>query len=355
MKKLTVNQIDEISNLARNEAKNANISLSELKNKLEEGDLILNPDYQRNYILDPKEASKFVESIFIGCVIPEVQFFSFKDDLYEVIDGQQRLTSLIEFLKNSYCLIGLEELPELNGFYFKDFPKSIQRKLKNYYIHARISCDTEKIDKYKIFIRLNKGSKTLKPQEIKNCIYTGNLMDKIKEISNLELVKEMIPLDNIRMDRDEMVLRILSFSYCYNQKWSTSSQCTIMFLEEYKNADDKLLKEFEEEVLLTLTKMKEILGLNVFFNTTTVINHFTKKEDNKQKFIKTLFESAYIAISKYDIEKLRCNSSKIQIEMMFCKEMSEEFLKTMYTGSNARKNIINRINILSSIIEKNIT
>lgn len=355
MKKiLTESQIDEICSLSKNEAKTRDISLNELKIKLEEGDLILNPDYQRNDILKSKESSKFVESILIGCVIPEIQLFSFEDDILEVIDGKQRLSSILGFLSNKYALEGLEELEELNGCFFKDLSKTIKRKLKNYTIHARISYDTEKIDKYKIFIRLNKGSKTLKPQEVKNCIYSGKLMNKIKYISNLDLVKEMIPIDNTRMDRDEMVLRILAFSYCYNKKWSTSSQCTVIFLEEYKNSSDKILDEFEKEIIDNLSKIKEVIGLDLFFNTMKKTHHISKKESIQQKFIKTLFESLYIAISKYNLDVLILKSKIIKEEMLICKETSEEFLKTMYTGSNAKRNIDNRILILSSIIRKNI-
>lgn len=353
-KELTNEQIEEICELSKNEAETKDICLSELKTKLENGELILDPDYQRNDILSPKEMSKFIESIFIGCVIPEIQLFSFEDDILEVIDGKQRLSSIIGFLDNKYMLEGLEEIPELNGFFYKDLSITLKRKLRNYSIHSRISYDSEKIDKYKIFIRLNKGSKTLNSQEVKNCVYSGRLMNKIKYISNLDLVKEMIPIDNTRMDRDEVILRILSFSYCYNKKWSNSSQCTIMFLEEYKNSSDKMLDEFEKEIIANLLKIKKVIGLDMFFNNVTMTHHISKKESTKQKFLKTMFESLYIAISKYNLDVLIPKSKIIQNEMLICKQTSEEFLKTMYTGSNSKRNIDSRILILSSIIRKNI-
>ena len=61
----------------------------------------------------------------MGIPIPTIYLCVEEDNTYSVIDGQQRITSLIRYLKNEYALNGLQELNELNGKYYKDLPKDI--------------------------------------------------------------------------------------------------------------------------------------------------------------------------------------------------------------------------------------
>ena len=105
------------------------ITLFDFKTKWDEGDIETNPDYQRDYVYTEKQASKLVESILMGIPIPTVYLSQEQDETYSVIDGQQRITSFVKYLSNEYKLKDLEELSELNGLYFKDLDKEIQRKL----------------------------------------------------------------------------------------------------------------------------------------------------------------------------------------------------------------------------------
>ena len=105
--------------------------LSTLREMVDDGDIIPNPEYQRDYVYTDKQASKLVESVLMGIPIPTIYLCVEEDNTYSVIDGQQRITSLIRYLKNEYALNGLQELNELNGKYYKDLPKDIQKKLKS--------------------------------------------------------------------------------------------------------------------------------------------------------------------------------------------------------------------------------
>ena len=96
-----------------------NLSLQQLKN----------PDYQRKYVYDDKRASCLIESILIGIPIPVIYLAEEEDGVYSVIDGQQRFTSFVRYLKNEFPLVGLKRLQSLNGLYFKQLEKAIQRRL----------------------------------------------------------------------------------------------------------------------------------------------------------------------------------------------------------------------------------
>ena len=84
-----------------------NLSLQELKNSVDANDIITDPDYQRKYVYDDKRASCLVESILIGIPIPVIYLAEEDEGVYSVIDGQQRITSFVRFLKNEFPLTGL--------------------------------------------------------------------------------------------------------------------------------------------------------------------------------------------------------------------------------------------------------
>ncbi|MBU5490725.1 DUF262 domain-containing protein [Butyricicoccus intestinisimiae] len=113
-----------------------NYSLGELQNVVEANDIITDPDYQRNYVYDNKHASLLVESILIGIPIPIIYLAEEDDGVLSVIDGQQRITSFVRYLRNEFQLVGLTKLQSLNGLFFKDLEKSIQRKLRTLTVSA---------------------------------------------------------------------------------------------------------------------------------------------------------------------------------------------------------------------------
>ena len=73
--------------------------LSIIKEMFDDGDIIPQPDYQRDYIMDEKKASKLIESVLLQIPIPTVYLCEESDGTLSIIDGQQRLTSFVKFLK----------------------------------------------------------------------------------------------------------------------------------------------------------------------------------------------------------------------------------------------------------------
>lgn len=78
--------------------------LSTIKEMFDDGDIIPQPDYQRDYVYDEIKASKLIESALIGIPIPTIYLCEEKDGTYSIIDGQQRMTSFVKFLKNGFKL-----------------------------------------------------------------------------------------------------------------------------------------------------------------------------------------------------------------------------------------------------------
>ena len=188
-----------------------NLTLQELKNSVDANDIKTDPDYQRKYVYDDKRASCLIESILIGIPIPVIYLAEEDEGEYSVIDGQQRITSFVRYLKNEFALVGLKKLHNLNGLYFKQLDKSLQRRL-NYQTLSTVCIekDSENL-KYEIFSRLNLGAVKLRDQEVRNCIYRGSFNDMLKDIAQTNMNLPILFHDSdTRYSYEERILRFFA-------------------------------------------------------------------------------------------------------------------------------------------------
>lgn len=139
------------------------------------------PEYQRRLVWDKKKKSRLIESLLMNIPVPPV--FLFEQDLsrYEVMDGQQRLNSILEFYANELKLTGLEHWKILNGCRYGDLPPLIQRGLDRRRISATVllhesggTRERAKELRRQIFDRLNTGGQKLNAQELRNCLFSGD-------------------------------------------------------------------------------------------------------------------------------------------------------------------------------------
>lgn len=96
----------------------------------------LQPEYQRRQVWDRSKQSQFIESLLMNLPIPPVFLFEAEYSRYEVMDGQQRLSSITAFYANRLKLTSLEHWTELNGKYYSDLPPLLRRGLDRRRISA---------------------------------------------------------------------------------------------------------------------------------------------------------------------------------------------------------------------------
>ena len=90
------------------------------------GKLVIQPEYQRNYIYaDGKKDVAVIHSILKGYPIGLIYFTKVADDKFEILDGQQRITSIGRFLTDKFPIIGADGVPH----YFSGLAEDLQRKI----------------------------------------------------------------------------------------------------------------------------------------------------------------------------------------------------------------------------------
>lgn len=219
---------------------NVDRTIKDVLNEITEGKININPDYQRNYVWNTVQSSKLIESILINIPIPNIYLSQTMTGTWEVIDGVQRLTTLKKFFSNEYELKGLEVLPELNKKKYDDLSEEIKNYLDDKIIrYVRIKNESSEDIKFDVFMRLNQGSIKLNEQELRNCLYRGELNDLLKRISessnkynSLLAVKDESSV-KVRMKTVELLLRALAFNEAYENGFENYSGRIKKQLNEY--------------------------------------------------------------------------------------------------------------------------
>jgi hypothetical protein len=151
-------------------------SFGELLNLHRENEIIIQPEYQRLFRWSNEQRSRLIESILLGLPIPPIFLIENDRGVLELIDGLQRVSSVLQFLDHTaiaqpeLTLSGCDILASLNGHTYESLPPVLRLKLKRTPIRATIiNRSGDPLVKYEMFKRLNTGGSLLSPQEIRNC------------------------------------------------------------------------------------------------------------------------------------------------------------------------------------------
>lgn len=177
---------------------------------------------------------------------------------YTVIDGQQRLTAIHDYLRNKYALQGLETLAELNGTFYNQLPSFLIRRLEERTIRCmRIDSTVDSQIKFDIFERLNTGSVRLESQELRNATARGRFNDLAKRLAENHEFRSLIQVDsekpeeNAKVKKMEDVELVLRFFALKNGRYRNIKKGFKDFLTvsqtDFNSVDEQQMKQFESE------------------------------------------------------------------------------------------------------------
>lgn len=203
--------------------------VSQLKRK----NIDINPRFQRRDAWDSGKKSRFIESIITGLPIPQIVLAERKGERgrYIVLDGKQRLLSLLQYTgnaegpRNAFALSGLEVRTDLarKKFAHLESDPNLEADLNafnNYTIRTvviRNWPDTEFL--HLVFLRLNTGSVKLSPQELRQALFPGDFSNFVDDWSaDSPVLHELLGRSTAdpRMRDVELLVRFLSFHYFIN-------------------------------------------------------------------------------------------------------------------------------------------
>lgn len=246
--------------------------IARLCSRIQKRNIIINPEFQRNYVWTREKASRLIESILLQIPLPVIYLAESEDGKCVVIDGQQRLKSIYDFRNGSYRLCKMSAFPELSGKRFNELSEDLIDRIDNTGIRVVTfskRCDPEL--KFNVFERLNTGAMSLNDQELRNCIYRGPYNDLLKELSEDAVFRKLLGLSNAerRMRDVQLVLRFAAFWHKtflnYKAPIKTFLNEDMRRYQQITNSDASDLREaFKKAVSLTNSLVGDV-GFKRFY------------------------------------------------------------------------------------------
>ena len=217
-------------NVGRKEIKTDSYSMSigEIINLYKDGELELNPAYQRLFRWDEEQKSKFVESILLGIPLPPIFVAQKEGGKWSIVDGLQRTSTILQLtgelkiidksgttaIKEPLVLTLTKKLPSLEGLTWDTLPEEAKRILKRSKFGVNIILTENSIQaQYELFQRLNTGGVHLEPQEIRNCLIimlNEGFYDELNSLKDHPSFINSLPLQEDKLQIEyhmELILR----------------------------------------------------------------------------------------------------------------------------------------------------
>jgi hypothetical protein len=225
------------------------VTVDELLRRVEKGRIDVAPAYQRKFRWDEARQSALIESIFLGIPIPPL-FMATNVEAgqahsWEVVDGLQRVTTLVRFAGNEKArdkigvgdetleLTSLDKLTTFEGFDFNSLPSDMQTLFEDRPLKVIVLNDkSEARVRFDLFERINTGGIRLTPQEVRECVFRGAFIDMLEELAKRPNFLSTIRVSEGNQNdgtREEFVLRF----FAYLENYQNFDHAVKGFLDDF--------------------------------------------------------------------------------------------------------------------------
>lgn len=260
-------QLEELKELKIDKAEPSSTTIEDLNSQMLRKRFLIRPTYQREEVINIVKSSSIIESILLDIKLPPIFIYRRIDGISEVVDGQQRLLTILGFIGQSFCdedgkkifskknefkLKDLRILSELDGFSFNDLDEKMQEKIYDFNLSI-VTIDQERnpgFNPIDLFIRLNNKPYPIRENtfEMWNSYIDKDIITKIK--GNVQKNKEWMYFrkNNSRMLNEEMYTFFSYLSYKF---------------EYEKYAETKILDIYQkdERINFRISNKKEVTKL----------------------------------------------------------------------------------------------
>lgn len=333
----------------------------EIVGQYKDGDLKIDPEYQRLFRWDNDQQTQYIESLLLNIPSPPLFLATNPNGAFEVIDGLQRVSTLVKFFSNEVFedkskyqfLVENDSEPEnditkplilsegpiigsLEGFDASTLPEALVRTIR----YARITVilleqESSSRARYEVFKRLNKQGSVLSDQEIRNCtarILGKEFPNKLRELSKSQTIQQALflsPEDEKKMRVDEMILRLLAFQSNATPLKHNVSEFLDEFMAHASEGKYKLTPEIETRIISTFEL------INQAFPEGRAFRH------QRGGFSTNLFDVIAIGVFT-NLEKLTVPHLQEKVDKLL---QSQSLKDVTGGGANSRKKMTGRISL----------
>jgi hypothetical protein len=354
---------------------NQPLTLGQLVDMLENKEIKLDTEFQRRTDLwGNKKKSQFIESLLLRLPIPTFYFDANDNNLWRVIDGLQRISTIKSFVVDKKLILeDLEFLTNYNGKKYDELPRDMKRRINTFPITAHVlEKGTPDNVKYNIFKRINQGGLVLTPQEIRHALHQGIPADfiadlvrgedetdgetgviyKVKTKEGMLFVRVTgAKISPLRMEDRDFATRFVAF---YLQSYNTYEPDLDSFMNkgmsEINKKTPKQLQQLRDDFYKAMYIAWKIFEVDAFRK------RFKKETQKKHPINKALFEVLSVNFAKFtEAEMLKL----ISLKEFFKDKLIElhnqadgAFLRSISQGTAQKDSVIYRFKSIEKIIQE---
>lgn len=317
-----------------------NKKISDLYRKIKDENLILQPDFQRLIVWNSKHQQDFIDTILKGLPFPEIYIADEGVDLEKyasrevVVDGQQRLSTIVQYIDGELLLKGGAHIPA-----YSELSKDDKSKFLNYPVIIRELRNVDRDTIKEIFRRINLTRYSLNAYEIQHALYDGefiSLAQKINRNKKFQLIPTFKESDSMRMQDLGFILSVMTT--IEHGGYFTYDREIEAYVKKFNSEYPNMYKQ-EKQLESVVDKIND-LGL----------------ENDSTWFRKSNLYTLFVEL----INHSECNITKKQLEsfeadILNSKESGvksdfKEYYSYMYTGTNSRQARVERGRIFRKYI-----
>ena len=298
-------------------------------------EIILSPDYQRNFVWTSKQKSRLIESMLIQIPLPIFYIDARDEDKWIVIDGLQRLSSIFYYLEDEFKLSNLEYLKELNGKKFSKLERKYQRRIEECQLQCNIiRPNTPPNIAFNIFQRINTLGTKLEVQEIRNAMYLGASTALLSELSKSEEFINIVTQNKVsglskRMEDHAIILRYLAFKITNYNRYNNNDMNDFL-----SNAMNKINNLHELEINQLKIDFKNSMKKAYIIFDNSAFRKPSKNKTRPNPISKTLFETISNTLEKYSIDEIEIHRKELKDKINLLFNDKEFTFKTSIATNN---------------------
>lgn len=260
------------------------ITWREVLSQYKDGDVLIHPDYQRLFRWDLDQQTQYIESLLLGIPTPPLFLAQNDDGRLEVLDGLQRISTLLKFFANERSsetgivpdqedlesdaadydiskpttLLKGRILPSLEGATALNLSETLIRAIK----YSRIPIiiiekGSQRRARYEVFRRLNRFGSILSDQEIRNCtarLLGAKFPDALRELAKTQVIRSVLALSDEsrrKMGVEEALLRLLAFNFSKDPLRHEIREYLDEFMEYASEGNFEITPEVTAQIVAT--------------------------------------------------------------------------------------------------------
>ncbi|MCU1217141.1 DUF262 domain-containing protein [Stenotrophomonas maltophilia] len=345
--------IDSPFDPERIRVKTVNRTVDLVIRRIGHGEIDVAPEFQRRArVWDKRRKSRLIESLLLRIPLPVFYVAADPAENWAVVDGLQRITTILDFVEGRYPLYELEYLEKFNGMCFSDLPRQIQRRIEEteLVIHV-IEPGTPESVMINIFKRINTGGVSLNGQEIRNALNRGPVRDFLRKLSSSEAFLRATDgsVNDNRMDAQECVLRFCAFHMDRYEKYMSNDLDGFLSnaMKKINELNDKDRKSLGRDFERAMDAAHSIFGERAFRKIYDV------EAARRHPVSKALFESWSVNLARRSDDQIRTLAVRRKhLIRVFSQEINSnrEFELSLSYSTGSAQRVATRFYMVNQII-----